>query len=129
MTISRFFVRHFFSSIIIGLLALFLIRQLPYSPTSKEDSSNEYKADKSSPVTFISGQTIILKNRYGSTGVTVLRSVNVGVSEKGLHLREPILNMLLLPSLIPWDEIKYQKLTQHDNKNKPYTFYLNNSMT
>ena len=108
---------------IFGLLALFSTQQLIYLPTD-EDLSGEYEADDSSLVAFVPNQTIIVKNRYSNTGVTMYRSVNVGVSKEGLHLHEPVFNIFVLPSFIPWNELEYQKHIPNSNKNEPFTFYI-----
>ena len=123
----KFLTQNLLRAIIIGLLVLFSIGHSPYFSNIGKNSSKEHKANESSTATFISNQQVILKTSNIDTRVTVFRSVSVGVSEEGLHLSQLILNMIFLPSLISWDELKYQTPTDNGNRNKPYTFYLGNS--
>lgn len=119
------FIQNFFIAIF-GLLAISSILRLSYS-SNKDGELSKYKIDECSPDTFISNQQGIFKNIDSDRGISVIRPLNVGVSEEGLYLFQPSPYNILFPSLlIPWDEIEYQKPTDNGNMNKPYTLCLGN---
>lgn len=117
----------FIQTFLMGIAGLIFLSWLFSRSSGWDELSQKYKTEQCSPIVFIDNQQGIFKNPDDNRGSTVIRPLNIGVSEEGMYLFLPFPYDVFYPSLlIPWDEIEYKTPHMQDDENKRHTFYIGN---
>ncbi len=112
---------NFIRNFVIGMLGIFLFLWLLSRSSGWNKLSKKYKVEQCSPDIFITNQQGVFRNPDNNRSSTVIRPLNIGVSEEGLYLFKASYNAFYPSLLIPWSEIEYQP-----SYNDKYTFYIGN---
>ena len=94
--------------LIVGIIFLFWLFSLF---SSWKELSGKYKTEQCSPGTFLINQ--VGSFRRNKTSISSIRGLYIGVSDEGLYLSVPFLDVILPSLLIPWDKITYRKVIEN----------------
>lgn len=103
---------------------LFFLLWLISLPIRWDKLSERYKVDEGiKPSTFLINQTGGFKSDKGSASI---KGLIIGISDRGLHLSVPFLEVFFPSLLIPWAEIDYQKVVNSSSKEEYIILHLGN---
>ncbi|MGD1919854.1 MAG: hypothetical protein ACFCAD_13765 [Pleurocapsa sp.] len=119
---------NFVQNLVIGILCIALFLWFLSISSGWNELSKRYKIEQCCPSAFITNQQGIFRT-HSDKNSTVIRPLNIGVSEEGLYLftNSSFSNEIFYPSLlIPWSEIEYLAPQEQSDTNKRHTFSLGN---
>lgn len=102
---------------------LFFLSWLISLPIRWDKLSEKYKVQGIEPSTFLINQAGGFKSDKGSASI---KGLIIGVSNEGLHLSVPFLEVFFPSLLIPWAEINYQKVVNSSSREEYIIFDLGN---
>ena len=94
--------------LIVGIIFLFWLFCLS---SGWKELSGKYKTEQCSPGTFLINQ--VGSFRRNKTSISSIRGLYIGVSDEGLYLSVPLLDVILPFLLIPWNKITYRKVIEN----------------